>query len=172
MEVTEMAPRPSFTLGIEEEFQVIDPETRELRSHIHELFEVGESRLKDLIKREMHQSVIEVGTPICADIHAARKEVTYLRSEIIRLVRENGARIAASGTHPFSHWINVPITPHPRYQQLVNDLQMVACANLVFGLHVHVAVEDNETPGACKRKSSTNRPCDLWMVAASRLRSD
>lgn len=140
-----MAMRPSFTLGIEEEFQVIDPETRALKSHIHEMFEVGESRLKDQIKREMHQSVIEVGTPICTDIHEARREVTHLRSEIIRLVRENGARIAAAGTHPFSHWIDVPITPGPRYQQLVHDLQMVARANLIFGLHVHVAVEDDET---------------------------
>ncbi|HYK88688.1 MAG TPA: carboxylate-amine ligase [Acidobacteriota bacterium] len=137
--------RPSFTLGIEEEFQVIDPETRGLKSHIHEMFAVGESRLKDQIKREMHQSVIEVGTPICSDITEARKEVMKLRSEIIKLVRENGARIAAAGTHPFSHWADVPITPSPRYQQLVHDLQMVARANLVFGLHVHVAVEDNET---------------------------
>jgi carboxylate-amine ligase len=140
-----MAMRPSFNLGIEEEFQVIDPKTRALKSHILEMFEIGESRLKDQIKRELHQSVIEVGTPVCADVHEARREVTHLRSEILRLVRENGAQIAAAGTHPFSHWSNVPITPNPRYLQLVHDLQMVARANLVFGLHVHVGVEDNET---------------------------
>ncbi|PYV20087.1 MAG: carboxylate-amine ligase [Acidobacteria bacterium] len=139
-----MPNRPSFTLGIEEEFQVIDPETRELRSHIQELFASGESRLKDLIKREMHESVIEVGTPICRDIGEAREQVTRLRSEIIRLGRENGVRIAAAGTHPFTHWSKVAITNAPRYAQIVSDLQMVARANLVFGLHVHVAVEDNE----------------------------
>lgn len=139
-----MNPRPSFTLGIEEEFQVIDPETRELKSHIHLMFAQGESRLKDLIKREMHEPVIEVGTPVCKDISEARREVTRLRGEIIRLGRENGVSIGAAGTHPFTHWSKVPITPNPRYEKIVHDLQMVARANLVFGLHVHVAVEDNE----------------------------
>ena len=140
-----MAKRPSFTLGIEEEFQVIDPETRELRSHVAEMFAKGETRLKDQIKREMHQSVVEVGTPVCENIQQARYEVTRLRSEIIRLGKENGVGIAAAGTHPFTHWSEVSITATPRYEQLIHDLQMVARANLVFGLHVHVAVEDNET---------------------------
>jgi glutamate---cysteine ligase / carboxylate-amine ligase len=140
-----MTVRPSFTIGIEEEFQVIDPETRELKSHISELFDKGELRLNDQIKREMHLPVIEVGTPICRNIQEARYEVVRLRREIIRLVRENGARIAAAGTHPFTHWTNVGITPNPRYEQLIQDLQVVARANLIFGLHVHVAVEDPET---------------------------
>ncbi|MGZ4810230.1 MAG: carboxylate-amine ligase [Thermoanaerobaculia bacterium] len=139
------APRPSFTLGIEEEFQVVDPVTRELKSHIQEMFAEGEKRLKDEIKREMHDAVIEVGTPICRDVAHARREVSRLRTEIIRLTHENGLRIAASGTHPISHWKNVPITDNVRYDQIVYDLQMVARANLIFGLHVHVAVEDNET---------------------------
>ncbi len=140
-----MPPRPSFTLGIEEEFQVVDPHTRELKSHIAEMFAEGEKRLKDEIKREMHDAVIEVGTPICTDISHARREVTRLRGEIIRLTRENGLRIAAAGTHPISHWANVPITANARYDQIVYDLQMVARANLIFGLHVHVAIEDLET---------------------------
>ncbi|HKB79738.1 MAG TPA: carboxylate-amine ligase [Thermoanaerobaculia bacterium] len=138
-------PEPTFTLGIEEEFQVVDPDTRELRSHIQELFAEGEKRLKDEIKREMHDAVIEVGTPICRDVGEARREVIRLRGEIIRLTRENGLRIAAAGTHPISHWANVPITEAPRYDQIVYDLQMIARANLIFGLHVHVAVEDNDT---------------------------
>ncbi|HET7711803.1 MAG TPA: carboxylate-amine ligase [Thermoanaerobaculia bacterium] len=136
---------PSFTLGIEEEFQVVDPETRELRSHISELFAEGEKRLKDEIKREMHDPVIEVGTPICRNVAEARHEVARLRGEIIRLTRENGLRIAAAGSHPISHWASIPITSNPRYDQLVYELQMLARANLIFGLHVHVAVEDNET---------------------------
>ncbi|MBV9497167.1 MAG: carboxylate-amine ligase [Acidobacteria bacterium] len=140
-----MPQQPSFTLGIEEEFQVIDPDSRELKSHIAELFAEGEKRLKDEIKREMHDPVIEVGTPICRDIAEARREVTRLRGEISRLLRENNLRIAAAGTHPISHWANVPITPAARYDQIVYDLQMVARANLIFGLHVHVAIEDNET---------------------------
>jgi len=138
-------PKPSFTLGIEEEFQVIDPETRQLKSHIQEMFAEGEKRLKDEIKREMHDPVIEIGTPICADVREAHQQVTRLRGEIIRLVRENGMRIAAAGTHPISHWANVEITSAPRYDRIVYDLQMIARANLIFGLHVHVAVEDEET---------------------------
>ena len=138
-------PQPSFTLGIEEEFQVVDPETRGLKSHIQELFAEGEKRLKEEIKREMHDPVIEVGTPICANVAEARQQVTRLRGEIIRLTRENGLRIAAAGTHPISHWATVPITQAARYDQIVYDLQMVARANLIFGLHVHVAVEDHET---------------------------
>jgi glutamate---cysteine ligase / carboxylate-amine ligase len=137
--------QPSFTLGIEEEFQVVDPHTRELKSHIQEMFAEGEKRLKEEIKREMHDAVIEVGTPICRNVTEARREVMRLRGEIIRLVRENGLRIAAAGTHPISHWASVPITPAARYDQIVYDLQMIARANLIFGLHVHVAVEDNDT---------------------------
>jgi carboxylate-amine ligase len=140
-----MATTPSFTLGIEEEFQVVDPETRELKSHIQEMFAEGEKRLKEEIKREMHDPVIEVGTPICTDVAHARREVTRLRREIIRLCRENGLRIAAAGTHPISHWKDVAITDAARYDQIVYDLQMVARANLIFGLHVHVAIEDHET---------------------------
>ena len=138
-------PVPSFTLGIEEEFQVVDPETRLLKSHIQEMFTEGEKRLKDEIKREMHDPVIEVGTPICANIAEARREITRLRREIITLTRENGLRIAAAGTHPISHWAQVPITSNERYDQIVYELQMLARANLIFGLHVHVAVEDPVT---------------------------
>ena len=138
-------PTPSFTLGIEEEFQVVDPESRELKSHIHELFAEGEKRLKDEIKREMHDPVIEVGTPICRDVTEARREITRLRREICQLVREAGLRIAAAGTHPISHWANVPMTAGARYDQIVYELQMLARANLIFGLHVHVAVEDHPT---------------------------
>src|SRR3982074_1322726 len=109
------APTPSFTLGIEEEFQVVDPATRELRSHIQEMFAEGEKRLKEEIKRETHDPVIEVGTPICKNVTEARREVMRLRGESIRLVRENDLRIAAAGTHPISHWASVPITPTARY---------------------------------------------------------
>ncbi|HYO75423.1 MAG TPA: carboxylate-amine ligase [Thermoanaerobaculia bacterium] len=140
-----MPAQPSFTLGIEEEFQVVDPVTRELKSHIQEMFAEGEKRLKDEIKREMHDAVIEVGTPICRDIAHARREITRLRKEIINLTRENGLCIAAAGTHPISHWSSVPITDAARYDRIVYELQMLARANLIFGLHVHVAVEDPDT---------------------------
>ena len=137
--------RPSLTLGIEEEFQLIDPETRELKSHIQELYTEGERQLGEQFKVEMHQSVIEVGTAICANIQEARAEVVRLRGAIIRRLRDRGLRIASGGTHPITHWKNVQITPGARYEQILRDLQTIARANLIFGLHVHVAVEDNET---------------------------
>ena len=123
---------------------MIDPATMELKSHIQAMFAEGQLRLKDEMKRELHDPVIEVGTPICADIKQARFEITRLRSEVIALARRSGLRIGAAGTHPFTHWSDVPITPGAHYDRLVHDLQMVARANLIFGLHVHVAVEDDD----------------------------
>ena len=79
-----------FTLGIEEEFQIIDPETRELRSHMHQIVEGGKTTLKEQVKAEMHQSVVEVGTNICKDIDEARREVTYLRKMIGEIALKQG----------------------------------------------------------------------------------
>ena len=132
-----------FTLGIEEEFQLIDPETRDLRSHVLHLLE-DEHTLQDQLKPELHQSVIEVGTNICRDIKEARREVVRLRSDLARLARRNGLTIAAAGTHPFAHWQDQEITPNQRYKEIVEDLQQIARANLIFGLHVHVGIADRE----------------------------
>ena len=138
--------RPSFTLGIEEEYQTIDPHTRDLRSHIDsEIIEQGKMLLKEAVKAEMHQSVVEVGTGICRDIQHASQEVKCLRSEICELAKRNGLRLAAAGTHPFADWRKQDIYPDERYQIIVEDLKMVARANLIFGLHVHVGIEDHET---------------------------
>lgn len=141
-----MAEAQPFTLGIEEEFQLIDPETRALRSHIHHLLADGgeATPLKDQLKPELHQSVIEIGTTICADIPAARREVIDLRRDLAQLAKRNGLTIGAAGTHPFSHWKDQLITVHPRYEELIEDMQDVARANLIFGLHVHVGIEDRE----------------------------
>ncbi len=140
-----MSNNPTFTLGVEEEFQIVDPVTRELKSHIQEIFEDGELILKEYLKPEMHQSVVETGTGVCKNIKEARTEVFRLRSELAKLALKNDLRIAAAGTHPFSHWKDQRITDHPRYKQVVDDMQLVARANLIFGLHVHVGVEDRET---------------------------
>jgi carboxylate-amine ligase len=137
---------PSFTIGIEEEYQTIDPETRDLRSHIEaEIIQKGKMQLREAVKAEMHQSVVEVGTGICRNIQEARDEMRQLRREIIRLARENGLAVAAAGTHPFADWKKQEIYPDERYQNIVQDMKMVARANLIFGLHVHVGIEDRET---------------------------
>jgi len=140
------AMRPTFTLGIEEEYQTVDPETRDLRSHIHaEILEKGKLLLQERVKAEMHQSVVEVGTSVCANIKEAKDELKKLRRDMIRLARENGLRLASAATHPFADWRVQEVTVDDRYKNLVEDMQLVARANLIFGLHVHVGIEDRET---------------------------
>ncbi|HLW36480.1 MAG TPA: carboxylate-amine ligase, partial [Chthoniobacterales bacterium] len=133
-----------YTLGIEEEFAIVDPETRELRSHIQEILEDGKVVLKEQIKPEMHQSVVELGTEICPDIKCAREHVVDLRSKLAKLAGERGLKIASAGTHPFSHWRDQLITEGERYQQILRDMQTLARANLIFGLHVHVGIPSRE----------------------------
>ena len=129
-----------FTLGIEEEFAIVDPETRELRSHIQEILECGKVILKEQIKPEMHQSVVELGTEICQSIVDARAHVIELRSRLAELAGRSGLKIASVGTHPFSHWRDQLITQGERYREIVKDMQQLARANLIFGLHVHVGI--------------------------------
>ncbi|MFM8950297.1 MAG: glutamate-cysteine ligase family protein, partial [Bacteroidota bacterium] len=125
-----------FTIGIEEEFQVIDPVTRDLKSHMHRIVEGGKTVLHEQVKAEMHQSVVEVGTNVCNNVTEARKEVVYLRRMVAELAAKQGLRIAAAGTHPFSRWQEQPITDNPRYHEIVNEMQDAARSNLIFGLHV------------------------------------
>jgi glutamate---cysteine ligase / carboxylate-amine ligase len=143
-----------FSLGIEEEFQIIDPETRELRSHIQQLLDGGKVVLKERVKAEMHQSVVELGTEICGDARVARQQVVHLRSELAKLAAQHGLQIASAGTHPFSHWMDQLITVHERYATIVKDMQQVARTNLIFGLHVHVGIPDREE-GIDMRSRST-----------------
>lgn len=133
-----------FSLGVEEEFQIIDPETRELRSHIEQILEDGKAVLAERVKPEMHQSVVEVGTSVCSSIGDARREVTELRRNITSVAKKSGMCVASAGTHPFSLWRDQKITDNPRYHMIVSDMQQIARANLIFGLHVHVGIPDRE----------------------------
>ena len=138
--------KPTFSIGIEEEYQTVDPETRDLRSHIQaEILERGRLILQERVKAEMHQSVVEVGTGVCKTIKEAKAEVKMLRRDIIRLANESGLRLASVATHPFSDWRTQEIHPDERYKNIVEDMQLVARANLIFGLHVHIGIEDRET---------------------------
>ncbi len=134
----------NFTLGIEEEYMVIDPETRELKSHEQKIVTEGQKVIRDKVKAEMHQAVVEVGTDICADIEEARKDVSTLRSTISKIAGDLGFQVGAAGTHPFSDWERQLITEHARYNEIVNELQEAARSNLIFGLHVHVGMESRE----------------------------
>lgn len=133
-----------FTIGIEEEFQIIDPGTRELRSRVNEMLEEGRMILGEQIKPEMHQSMVEVGTGICANVKEARADVIRLRRTIAELAGRKGLAIVAASTHPFSHWADQRITEHERYEALIQEMQQHARALLIFGMHVHVGVADKE----------------------------
>jgi len=124
-----------FTLGIEEEYMVVDPESRELKSHQQKIVTEGQKVIKDKVKAEMHQAVVEVGTDICQNIDEAFKDVAILRKTISGIAGDLGFRVGASGTHPFSHWESQLITDHVRYNEIVKELQEIA----------HVEVEPNQT---------------------------
>src|SRR5919199_2802745 len=133
-----------YTLGIEEEFQIVDPQTRELRSHVSEILDEGRMILGEQVKPEMIQSQVEVGTGICRNIAEARADITRLRAVISSLARKKGLRIVAASTHPISQWSEQQIYPDPHYALLIEELQMVARSLLIFGLHVHVGIPDRE----------------------------
>ncbi len=134
----------TFTLGVEEEYMVLDPATRELKSHEQRIVHEGQKVIKDKVKAEMHQAVVEVGTDICADADEAYMDVASLRKTISGIADGLGFSMGAAGTHPFSHWESQLITDHDRYNELVNELQEAARSNLIFGLHVHVGMQTRE----------------------------
>ena len=137
--------RPSLTVGIEEEYQIIDPETRELRSYITQFLEGDHSVLRQKsIKPELHQSSVEIGTKVCESVQDARADLVDLRCQVDDMARSEGMCIAAAGSHPFSVWQTQEITPFERYQGLLEDLQELARQTLIFGMHVHVGIEDEE----------------------------
>src|SRR6516164_2427797 len=135
---------PSLTIGIEEEYQIIDPNTRELRSYITQILEDSKLVLKEQVKAELHQSMVEVGTEVCRTPAEARAELVRLRREIIDLAARSGLKIAAAGTHPFSSWTQQQITPFERYMEVREDMQDLAQELLIFGTHVHIGIEDKE----------------------------
>ena len=134
-----------FTLGIEEEFQIIDPQTRELRSHITEMIEEGQMILGEQVKPEMHQSMIEIGTGICNNIQEARADLIKLRRTVSNLAESKGLRIAAASTHPISSWKDQKITPDLHYEALIDEMQFLAQSLLIFGMHVHIGIDERES---------------------------
>jgi len=135
---------PSLTIGVEEEYQIIDPETRELKSFITEILDEGRLILREQMKPELHQSIVEIGTEVCHTPGEVRVELTRLRRAIIELAGNKGMRIAAAGTHPFSSWLTQEITPLERYLGVHKDMQDLAKQLLIFGTHVHIGIEDRE----------------------------
>jgi glutamate---cysteine ligase / carboxylate-amine ligase len=134
---------PSLTLGIEEEYQIIDPATGELRSYITEILK-GDHMVLGEVKPELHQSMVEVGSKVCHTPADLRAELVRLRGMVMDLAARDGLVIAAAGTHPFSHWTDQEITPLERYVGVKQDLQDLAQQLLIFGTHIHVGIEDKD----------------------------
>src|SRR5215207_5636345 len=134
---------PSLTIGVEEEYQIIDPQTRELQSYITQLLEY-DHRFLGQVKPELHQSIVEVGTTVCHTPQEVREELVRLRRGVMELAALKGLSIAAAGTHPFSHWVDQEITPLERYIGTQDAMQDLARQLLIFGTHVHIGIEDRD----------------------------
>ncbi|CAN5497265.1 carboxylate-amine ligase [soil metagenome] len=136
---------PSLNIGIEEEYQIIDPETRELRSYITQILKEDAVELRELsIKPELHQSIVEVGSEVCNTPGDVRDELVRLRRGVMKLAAKSKLKIVAAGTHPFSSWLTQEITPLERYLGVKEDMQDLAQQLLIFGTHIHIGIEDRE----------------------------
>ena len=139
-----MAGFKSLTIGIEEEYQIIDPESRELTSFISKFLEQGTLLFRDQMTPELLQSQVEISSKVCKNIQEAREEIQKLRRMISDFAEKNNRRILAAGTHPFSLWEDQIITDKERYMGLIDAMQYVARRLLIFGMHVHIGIEDRD----------------------------
>ncbi|MGI9644252.1 MAG: carboxylate-amine ligase [Ilumatobacteraceae bacterium] len=140
-----MQAEPSFTIGIEEEYLLVDRETRDLvAAPPEELVERGVKATDGLMTREFLQSQLEVGTTKCASVGEAAAEIRQLRSVLSDVAADYGYAIIAASTHPFSNWATQQFTRRDRYDKLARDHGVVARRMLICGMHVHVGVDDDE----------------------------
>jgi glutamate---cysteine ligase / carboxylate-amine ligase len=149
----------NFTIGVEEEYQIINPETRELRPRVSRVLPKACEVLGDEVTNEFFQSQIEIGTPVCHTLAEVRAELVRLRRGVVEAAYLDGSRIAAAGTHPFSGWEGQPVTPKPRYLELQDDFQQLAREHIIFGCHVHVGIADREDA------VQTMNGCRPWLPA-------
>ena len=133
-----------FTLGVEEEYQIIHPETRELRSRVQAILPQAQAVLGDQVTPELYRSQIEIGTAVCHQLTQVRQELSHLRRQVIAAADKEGSLIAASGTHPFSHWDEQKLTAKKRYAEIATSYQQLAREQLIFGCHVHVGIPNRE----------------------------
>lgn len=139
-----MAPIETFTIGVEEEYQIIDPATRRLRSAQEGILPKARRALGDEVQPELHLSQIEAASAVCASLGEVRVELTHLRREVIAAAAATGSCIAAAGTHPFSHWQDQVLTPRARYVGIEHDYRQLARENIIFGCHVHVGLHNKD----------------------------
>jgi carboxylate-amine ligase len=133
-----------FTIGVEEEYQIINRKTRALQPRGARILLEAQAAVGDQVTPELYLSQIEIGTHVCHTLADLRAELVRLRRELIAAAEEEGALIAAAGTHPFSHWIDQQLTPKARYIEIAQDYQQLAREQLIFGCHVHIGITDRE----------------------------
>ncbi len=133
-----------FTLGAEEEFQMVDKRTGQLVSHIHPILDKGVPLLGEQIKAEMLQSTVEVVSHVCPNIAALRLDLHHMRTTLARLLDAEGLALISAGTHPMGRWQDQRRTCNERYEELEEEYQDVGRSILIFGLHVHVGLDDFE----------------------------
>jgi carboxylate-amine ligase len=134
-----------YTLGVEEEYMLLDNESFDLVQHVDTVLSAAQDgELTDRIGPELMQSVVEISTPVCKGVADVDAELRKLRGLVSGIARERGMRVGSAGTHPFSLFERQRITARDRYRNLVDQLQYVARRELIFGLHIHVAVDDPE----------------------------
>jgi carboxylate-amine ligase len=134
---------PSLTIGIEEEYQIINPQTRQLTSYITQFLNGEHQVLRERqIQPELHQSMVELGSNVCHNVGDARTELVKMRTMINDMATSNGLAIVASGTHPLSLWQDQQVTPMERYLGVLEDMQDLARQLLIFGMHIHIGIED------------------------------
>lgn len=133
-----------FTIGVEEEFQIIDSQTLALSADIEQILPRAREILGEAVQYELILSQIEVATPICRTLEEVRAALTHLRSGVIAAAEQVGKKIGAAGTHPFSLWHEQPITPKERYQALVQDFRRLIKEQVIFGCHVHIGLRGRE----------------------------
>ncbi|RZN63413.1 carboxylate-amine ligase [Methanonatronarchaeum sp. AMET6-2] len=141
--MTKFGESEPYSIGIEEEFQIVDPETWGLVSRADEMLERAEP-IRDNLRTELFQSILEIATDVCHDIDEARENICRLRNKLSRFSREKGYRLAASGTHPFAQWKDQDVTDQDRYREVLEDLRWTGKRELIFGQHVHVGVQSKE----------------------------
>jgi carboxylate-amine ligase len=157
-----MAIIEDFTIGVEEEYQIINRKTRELHSRAERILLKAQETVGDEVTPELYLSQIEIGTPVCRELTKLRSELTRLRREVIAAAEQSGNGIAAAGTHPFSHWEDQQLTPKTRYIGISQDYQQLAREHLIFGCHVHVGIADREAAIAVMNRA---RPWLAVMLA-------
>ncbi len=130
-----------LTLGVEEEYQIIHPVTRDLHSYVQQFLEHGKMVFPDdTLKPEFMQSQVEVGSQVCRNVKEVREELQRLRHSVGQVARASGMQFASASTHPFAMWSAQEVTAGERYKQLLEQYQTVAAQLLIFGFHLHIGM--------------------------------